>query len=234
MQGFVGEFFGTMILTAIGGGIGAGINLSKTYSNKQNWLFVSLGWGLGITFGVYVAGTLGSKGFINPAITIGTAICGLFPWKQVIPYLLGEFIGAFVGSVLVILAYYSHFKESKNEQEGNSVGIFATAPAIKDYKFNFLSELVATFMFVFILLNLGTFTTGLKPLIVGTIITAIGMSFGGTTGFAVNPARDLGPRLAYAILPIPNKSNANWGYAWVPVLGPIVGALLACALKVAI
>ncbi|MFK5675625.1 MIP/aquaporin family protein [Ligilactobacillus sp. LYQ60] len=232
MSSFLGEFFGTLILTAIGVGVGAGVNLSKTFSRNQNWLFVSLGWGLGISFGVYVAGTIGSKGFINPAITLGTALCGLFPWGQVLPYLIGEFLGAFCGAGLVIGAYYAQFKHAQTEEEGNTVSIFATSPAIEDHKFNFVSELIATFIFVFILLNLGSFTTGLKPLIVGLIITAIGMAFGGTTGFAVNPARDLGPRLAYALLPIPNKGDANWKYAWVPIAGPIVGGFLACLLKV--
>lgn len=115
MHGFIGEFFGTMILTVIGCGVGAGINLKGTFSRGQNWLFVSLGWGLGITFGVYVAGTLGSKGFINPVITLGTTICGLFPRSQVLPYLIGEFLGAFVGATLVLIQYYPHFKASKDE-----------------------------------------------------------------------------------------------------------------------
>ncbi len=234
MHGFIGEFFGTMILTAIGCGVGAGINLKGTFSRGQNWLFVSLGWGLGITFGVYVAGTLGSKGFINPAITLGTAICGLFPWSQVLPYLIGEFLGAFVGAALVLIQYYPHFKASKDKADGNSVGIFATAPAIDSPVFNFFSELIASFIFIFTLLDLGNFTQGLKPLIVGLIITAIGMALGGTTGFAVNPARDWGPRLAYTILPVPNKGTANWKYAWVPMVGPIVGGILAAGLRVAL
>ncbi len=232
MHGFIGEFFGTMILTALGCGIGAGINLKNTYNRSQNWLFVSLGWGLAITFGVYVAGTLGSQGFINPAITLGSAIFGLFPWSNVLPYLAGEFLGAFVGAALVLIQYYPHFKASKNEAEGNSVGIFATAPAINSPIFNLLSEIIASFIFIFTLLNLGNFTQGLKPLIVGLIITVIGMALGGTTGFAVNPARDWGPRLAYTILPVPNKGKANWAYAWVPMVGPIIGGILAAALRV--
>ena len=232
MHGFIGEFFGTMILTVIGCGIGAGVNLKGTFNRNQNWLFVSLGWGLGITFGVYVAGTLGSQGFINPAITLGTAICGLFPWKEVLPYLAGEFLGAFVGAALVLIQYYPHFKASKDGTDGNSVGVFATAPAIHNPLFNFFSEMIASFIFIFTLLDLGNFTQGLKPLIVGLIITAIGMALGGTTGFAVNPARDWGPRLAYTILPVPNKGNGNWSYAWVPMVGPIVGGILAAGLHV--
>lgn len=232
MQGFIAEFFGTMILTAIGCGVGAGVNLKDTYNRGQNWLFISLGWGLGITFGVYVAGTLGSEGFINPAITLGTAICGLFPWNEVLPYLAGEFLGAFVGAAIVLVQYYPQFKATRSENEGNSVGVFATAPAINNPVFNFLSEMIASFILIFTLLNLGNFTQGLKPLIVGLIITAIGMALGGTTGFAVNPARDWGPRLAYTILPVPNKGNANWKYAWVPMVGPIVGGILAAGLHV--
>ena len=148
------------------------------------------------------------------------------------PYLIGEFLGAFVGAALVLIQYYPHFKASKDEADGNSVGIFATAPAIDSPVFNFFSELIASLIFIFTLLDLGNFTQGLKPLIVGLIITAIGMALGGTTGFAVNPARDWSPRLAYTILPVSNKGTANWKYAWVPMVGPIVGGILAASLHV--
>lgn len=226
MSGFLGEFLGTMILIVFGVGCGAGINLNKSYSKGQNWLFVSLAWGMAVTFGVYVAGQFGSDGHLNPAVTLGFAAFGFFPWSHVLGYLLGQFLGAFVGAAIVIIQYYPHFKATKNT-EGNSVGIFSTGPAIKNNLFNFLSELIATFFFVFTLMNLGDFTKGLKPLIVGLLIMVVGQSLGGTTGFALNPARDFAPRLAYAILPVPNKGGANWAYAWVPVLGPICGGLLA-------
>lgn len=232
MNGFMGEFLGTMILIVLGAGSGAGLNLNKTYAKGQNWLFVSLAWGLAVTMGVYVAGMLGSDGHLNPAVTIGFAAFGFFPWSQVLPYLLGQFLGAFVGAALVIIQFTPHFKATANEAEGNSVGIFATRPAIKAPFFNFLSELITTFVFVFILLNLGNFTEGLKPFIVGMLIAVIGMGLGTTTGFAINPARDWGPRLAYTILPVPNKGGAEWSYSWVPMVGPLAGGLIAAGLEV--
>lgn len=230
MNGFLGEFLGTMILIVLGVGCGAGISLNKAYAKGQGWLFVTLAWGMAVTFGVYVAGQFGAQGHLNPAVTIGFAAFGFFPWSQVMPYLLGQFLGAFIGAALVILHYYPHFKATKAD-EGNSVGIFATGPAINNPVFNFLSETIATFVFIFTLLNLGNFTQGLKPLIVGFLIMVVGQALGSTTGFALNPARDFSPRLAYAILPVPNKGGANWAYAWVPVLGPIAGGLLASGLQ---
>ncbi len=231
LNGFLGELLGTMILIVFGVGCGAGINLKKTYSHGSDWTFVALAWGLAVTFGVYVAAQFGSDGHLNPAVTLGFAVFGFFPWAQVLPYLCGQFLGAFLGACIVMIQYYPHFKASKNIEDGNSVGIFATAPAIQNSLFNFLSEVIATFFFIFALLNLGDFTKGLKPLIVGLLIVVVGQTLGGTTGFAINPARDFAPRLAYAIMPVPNKQGANWGYAWVPIIGPIVGGLLASGLQ---
>ena len=234
MNGFNGEFFGTLILILIGGGCSASVNLKRNYAHASGWWFVCVSWGLAVTMGVYVAGRLGSAGHLNPAVTIPYAICGLFPWRQVLPYLAGQFLGAFVGAALVIVFYYPQFKATKTDKEGNSVGIFATRPAIRAAFFNFFSEVVATFAFIFILLNLGNFTTGMKPFIVGLVITVIGTGLGSTTGFALNPARDWSPRLAYTILPVPNKSSAEWWYAWVPMVGPLTGGLLACLLETAL
>ena len=231
MSGFLGEFLGTMVLIVFGVGCGAGMSLKGSYAQKSNWTFVALAWGLAVTFGVYVAAAIGTQGHLNPAVTIGFAAFGFFPWKDVPGYLLGQFAGAFVGAVIVIIQYYPHFKAAKTAEDGNSVGIFATGPAIPNPLFNFLSETIATFFFIFSLLNLGNFTTGLKPLIVGLLIVVVGQTLGGTTGFAINPARDFAPRLAYAILPVPNKGGANWGYAWVPICGPIAGGLLAAGLQ---
>lgn len=231
MSGFIGEFFGTMVLIALGTGCGAAINLKKSYAQGSNWLYVTVAWGMAVTFGVYVAGNLGSQGHLNPAVTLGFACFGFFSWSEVLPYILGQFLGAFVGAVLVIIQFYPHFKISKTPEEGNQVGIFATGPAIKNNLFNFLSETIATLLFVFVLLNLGDFDKGLKPFIVGLLIMVIGQALGGTTGFALNPARDWSPRLAYTILPVPNKSDANWGYAWVPMFGPLVGGILAAGLQ---
>lgn len=232
MNGFLGEFLGTMVLILLGAGTGAGINLNKTYAKGANWLFVCISWGLAVAMGVYVSGAFGADGHLNPAVTIPYAIFGLFPWSKVLPYLCGQFLGAFVGAAIVIIHFYPHFKASENESAGNSVGIFATQPAIDAPLSNFLSEVIATFAFVFVLLNLGDFTQGLKPFIAGTVITVIGTSLGTTTGFAINPARDWGPRLAYTLLPVPNGGSGKWGYAWVPMVGPLVGGLIAAGLKV--
>lgn len=231
MSGFTGEFLGTMVLIILGVGCCAGVNLKGNYAKGSDWTFVCLAWGMAVTFGVYVAGNFGSQGHLNPAVTLGFAAFGFFPIKSALPYLLGQFLGAFVGAAIVIIHYAPHFQAAKSSAEGNSVGIFATGPAIRNPLFNFLSEMIATFTFIFCLLNLGDFTKGLKPLIVGLLIMVIGQALGGTTGFALNPARDFAPRLAYAILPVPNKGDANWEYAWVPVLGPIAGGLAAAFLQ---
>ena len=231
MSGFTGEFLGTMVLIILGVGCCAGVNLKGNYAKGSDWTFVCLAWGMAVTFGVYVAGNFGSQGHLNPAVTLGFAAFGFFPIKSVLPYLLGQFLGAFVGAAIVIIHYAPHFQAAKSSAEGNSVGIFATGPAIRNPLFNFLSEMIATFTFIFCLLNLGDFTKGLKPLIVGLLIMVIGQALGGTTGFALNPARDFAPRLAYAILPVPNKGDANWEYAWVPVLCPIAGGLAAAFLQ---
>lgn len=231
MSGFTGEFLGTMVLIILGVGCCAGVNLKGNYAKGSDWTFVCLAWGMAVTFGVYVAGNFGSQGHLNPAVTLGFAAFGFFPIKSVLPYLLGQFLGAFVGAAIVIIHYAPHFQAAKSSAEGNSVGIFATGPAIRNPLFNFLSEMIATFTFIFCLLNLGDFTKGLNPLIVGLLIMVIGQALGGTTGFALNPARDFAPRLAYAILPVPNKGDANWEYAWVPVLGPIAGGLAAAFLQ---
>lgn len=230
MDGFIGEFFGTAILIMLGAGTSAGVNLNKTYSKGANWTYICLAWGMAVTFGVYVAGVLGSAGHLNPAVTIPFAIFGLFPWHEVLPYLAGQFLGAFVGATLAIIHFYPQFKATKSD-EGNQVGIFGTVPAIPSPFFNFLSEVFATFAFVFILLNMGDFTTGLKPLVVGMMIFAVGTGLGPTTGFAINPARDLAPRFAYTIWPIPNKGSANWSYAWVPLFGPLVGGCVAAGIE---
>ncbi|MGX7059797.1 MIP/aquaporin family protein [Vagococcus humatus] len=230
MVEYIGELLGTMILIALGVGVVASANLQKGYGKGSNWLYISLGWGFAVTFGVYVSSFIGSQGHLNPAITIAFAMFGLFPKNLVLGYVIAQFIGAFLGAALVAIHFHTHFEASHNPEEGNSVGVFGSGPSIPNPLFNFLSELIATFVFVYVLLNLGDFTEGLKPLIVGLLITSVGISLGSTTGYALNPARDFGPRLAYQVLPIPNKSDANWGYAWVPIVGPTVGAILACVL----
>lgn len=227
MQEYVAEFFGTVVLIVLGIGLGASVNLKKAYAKGSNWLYICLGWGLAVAFGVYVAGFIGSDGHLNPAITIAYALFGLFPKGKVLGYLIAQFLGAFLGATIIAIHYYPHFKEAKNEEEGNVINIFGSAPAVPNKFFNCLSETIATFFFVFIILNLGNFTEGLKPLIVGLSITSVGLALGSTTGYALNPFRDLCPRLVYKWLPIPNKGDAHMEYAWVPIVGPIIGAILA-------
>lgn len=223
-----GEFFGTMILIVCGCGVNAANSLNKTYVKNlgPSWVLTVFGWGFGVVFGVYTAAWFGAPGHLNPAVTVGAVFGGGFPLEQVLPYILAQTVGAMVGAAIVILHYYPHFKDTPPE-EGNGVGIFGTGPAINNPSFNFISEFLATFIFIFALNTLGDFTVGLKPYIVGMLIVVIGISMGGTTGYAINPARDLGPRLTYQLLPVPHKTSANWSYAWIPILGPILGGIAA-------
>lgn len=230
----LGEFLGTLTLIVLGCGVGAGLNLNKTMAHGQSdWFYVTFAWGIAVTMGVYVAASFGAQGHLNPAVTIAFAVAGTFPWSQVAPYLVGQFLGAFLGAVLVMIQFWPHFKATKDPKH-NNIGIFSTVSGIRSNLFNFLSELIATFVFMLVLYNLGDFTTGLKPVVVGLVIFVIGAGLGTTTGFALNPARDWGPRLAYTIIPVPNKSRAMWDYAWVPMLGPLAGALLATLLQMTV
>jgi glycerol uptake facilitator protein len=167
---------------------------------------------------------------LNPAVTIGMAIAGKIGWDMVVPYILGQMIGAIIGAVLVYIHYYPHWKETKDQ--ATILGVFATGPAIRSLGANLISEIIGTFMLVFALLAFGMskFGDGLNPIAVGILILVIGLSLGGTTGYAINPARDLGPRIAHAFLPIPNKGGSDWGYALVPIAGPIIGGILAALL----
>lgn len=230
MQEYIAEFMGTMVLIVLGVGLGASVNLKNAYAKGSNWLYICLGWGLAVAFGVYVAGFMGSDAHLNPAITVAFATFGMFAKEKVVGYVIAQFLGAFVAAGIIAIHFYPHFKASENTEEGNQVGIFGSGAAIDNKLFNLISETIATFFFVFILLNLGEFTDGLKPLIVGLTITSVGLALGSTTGYALNPARDFGPRLAYKVLPIPNKGDAKMSYAWVPIVGPTLGALLASLL----
>lgn len=231
MSGFLGEFFGTFVLILFGVGIGASVTLKKTHASGSNWHYITFAWGLAFAFAIYVAGHLGSEAHLNPVVTLSFAAFGKFPWSQVAPYILAQFLGAFAGAAIVIVHYYPQFKETKTAEEGNNVGIFATGGQIRSNFFNFCSEAIATFALVFVLLNLGDFSEGLKPFIIGLLVMVIGQALGGATGFAMNPARDWAPRFAYTILPVPNKTTADWAYAWVPFVGPLVGSLVATGLQ---
>jgi glycerol uptake facilitator protein len=225
MNPYFAEFFGTMIFILLGEGVVAGVVLKGTKSENAGWLTIVIAWGLAVTLGIYAVGKV-SGAHLNPAITIAFAIHGSFPWSNVIGYILAQFAGAFAGAVLVWLHYLPHWR--RTDDQALKLAVFCTAPAIRNTFANLVSEIIATAILVIGLLFIGTneFTQGLNPPIVGLLIISIGLSLGGTTGWAINPARDLGPRIAHAILPIYGKGNSDWSYAWIPVVGPIVGGVL--------
>lgn len=225
MSPFMGEVLGTMILIVFGAGIGAGSSLKGSFSNNAGWIVTTLAWGLAVTMGVFAVGSI-SGAHLNPAVTIAMAIDGSFAWSDVPGYIVAQLIGAILGATLVFLHYLPHWKATNDP--ATKLGVFATSPAIPHTFSNLLSEIIGTFILVLGLLFIGAnqFTEGLNPFAVGLLIVAIGMSLGGTTGYAINPARDLGPRIAHFILPIAGKGGSNWGYAWIPVLGPILGGSL--------
>ncbi|MGG4265664.1 MIP/aquaporin family protein [Peribacillus simplex] len=225
MTPFWGEVVGTMILILFGAGIGAGTSLKGSYSKDAGWIVITISWGLAVTMGVFAVGSV-SGAHLNPAVTVALAINGDFPWADVPGYIMAQMIGAIIGATLVFLHYLPHWKAT--EDPGAKLGVFSTSPAIPHTFSNLLSEMIGTFILVLGLLFIGAgeFTEGLNPFAVGLLIVVIGMSLGGTTGYAINPARDLGPRIAHFLLPIPGKGKSNWGYAWIPVVGPIVGGAL--------
>ncbi|MGE7185890.1 MIP/aquaporin family protein [Peribacillus sp. NPDC006672] len=225
MAPFWGEVVGTMILILFGAGIGAGTSLKGSYAKDAGWIVITIAWGLAVTMGVFAVGSI-SGAHLNPAVTVALAINGDFPWADVPGYIMAQMIGAIIGATLVFLHYLPHWKAT--EDPGTKLGVFSTSPAIPHTFSNLLSEMIGTFILVLGLLFIGAgeFTEGLNPFAVGLLIVVIGMSLGGTTGYAINPARDLGPRIAHFLLPIPGKGKSNWGYAWIPVVGPIVGGAL--------
>jgi len=219
------EFIGTMLLIIFGGGVVAGVVLKGTKSEGSGWIVITAAWGLGVAMSVYLIGEI-SGGHINPAVTIGLALIGDFSWVMVLPYIIAQILGALTGGILVFYFYYPHWKVT--EDKGAKLGVFATSPAIKHTPQNFFSEVLGTFVLLFGIMGIGSneFTAGLNPLIVGLLIVVIGLSLGGTTGYAINPARDLGPRIAHMILPIHKKGSSEWQYAWIPIVGPIIGGAL--------
>jgi glycerol uptake facilitator protein len=235
MQAYIGEFIGTMILIILGDGVVAGVLLRNSKAENSGWIVITFGWGLAVAVAVYCVFQF-STAHINPAVTIALAVTGQFDWAQVPGYIIAQFLGAFVGAVIVWLAYLPHWPET--EDAGLKLGVFCTAPAIYNTPANLITEIIGTFMLVFgifgIVANAGTvgggaaavIGTGLNPLLVGLLVVGIGLSLGGPTGYAINPARDLGPRIAHAVLPIAGKGGNDWGYAWIPVVGPIIGGIL--------
>lgn len=225
MSPYLAEFLGTCLLIVIGDGVVASVVLKDTKSENAGWLTVVIGWGIAVTLGIYVAGQT-SGAHLNPAVSIALAFGGSFDWALVPGYTLAQIAGAAMGSVLVWLHYLPHWSKTNNASA--KLSVFCTGPAIRSTGSNLLSEIIGTFILILGLLFIGAnkFTDGLNPLAVGLLIVAIGLGLGGTTGFAINPARDVGPRIAHFLLPIPGKGSSDWAYAWIPVVGPIAGGLL--------
>lgn len=225
MTPYLAEFFGTLVLILLGEGVVAGAVLKDTKSENPGWLTVVVAWGLAVMLAVYAVGRI-SNAHLNPAITLALYVSGDFPVGQVAGYLIAQFAGAFAGAVLVWMFYMPHWK--RTDSPSKKLAIFATGPAVRSVPNNLFSEILATLVLVLGIKFIGAneFAQGLNPLIVGALIIAIGLSLGGTTGFAINPARDLGPRLAHAILPIPGKGPSDWAYSWIPVVGPVIGGVL--------
>jgi glycerol uptake facilitator protein len=229
MNEYLAEFVGTMLLIVLGDGVVAGVLLRRSKAESAGWLTVVVAWGLAVTLSVFAVGGF-SGAHLNPAVTIGLMIDGSFPTDLVIGYILSQIGGAFCGAVIVWLHYLPHWKETTDP--GLKLAVFSTGPALRSTMANLVSEIIATAVLILGLLFLGAneFTQGLKPVIVGFLIVSIGLSLGGTTGFAINPARDLGPRIAHFILPIHGKGSSDWSYAWVPVVGPLIGAVLGAVI----
>jgi glycerol uptake facilitator protein len=228
MTHFIAEFIGTALLILLGDGVVAGVVLKGTKNENAGWLVITIGWALAVAFGVYAVGRF-SGAHLNPAVTIALAATGQFDWASVPSYVTAQVAGAFLGAVLVYLHYLPHWE--RTDDASTKLAVFATGPAIRNTTANFISEFMGTFVLMFGLSALGAnqFAEGLNPMAVGALVLAIGLSLGGTTGYAINPARDLGPRIAHALLPIPGKGGSDWGYAWLPVVAPILGGICGAA-----
>jgi glycerol uptake facilitator protein len=224
---FGAEVIGTAILILLGNGVVAGVLLNLSKAQNAGWIVITFGWGIGVMVAVYAVGQF-SGAHINPAVTLGFATIGTTEWSDVPEYLAGEFVGAFIGATLVWLAYLNHW--GATEDPGLKLACYSTAPAIRNPAANLMTEVIGTFLLVFgvlaIVANEAPLETGLAALLIGLLVFGIGLSLGGPTGYAINPARDLGPRIMHQILPIAGKGPSDWGYAWIPVVGPIVGGIL--------
>nr|WP_068889907.1 MIP/aquaporin family protein [Pedobacter panaciterrae] len=241
MSAFSAEILGTMFLILLGNGVVANVVLTGTKGNNGGWIVITTAWGLAVFVGVVVAGPY-SGAHLNPAVTIGLAIAGKFNWTDVPSYIAAQFIGAMIGSFLVWLLFKDFYKGT--EDKGAKHATFCTAPAIPNTFSNLISEIIGTFVLIFVIFYFTNASLGAdKPPIglgsvgaipVGLLVWVIGLSLGGTTGYAINPARDLGPRIMHAILPVAGKGSSNWNYAWIPVVGPIIGCSLAALLYLVI
>ena len=222
------EFLGTLVLVLFGDGVCAACSLNKSKAQGGGWVVISLAWGLAVMMGVLVAGPV-SGAHLNPAVTLGLAIAGKFVWGKVLGYIIAQMLGGFVGAVLVWVFYKDHYKATADLPD-TMLGTFCTMPAIYNPWRNFVCEFIATCLLVFLILAIGAQDNVLGPWPVTCVIMALGMSLGGTTGYAMNPARDLSPRCAHAVLPIEGKRDSGWNYSWVPVAGPMLGACLAAGI----
>jgi glycerol uptake facilitator protein len=221
----VAETIGTGLLIILGDGVVAGVLLTRSKAQNAGWIVITTGWALAVAVGVYAIGGL-TGAHLNPAVTIGLASIGSTDWGLVPWYLIGEFLGAFIGAVIVWLHYLPHW--SITEDPGLKLAVFSTGPAVRNMTSNLLSEIIGTFMLVFGVLAITSneLGAGLAALLIGFLVWAIGLSLGGPTGYAINPARDLGPRIAHAVLPIAGKGSSDWEYSWIPVVGPIIGGVI--------
>jgi len=224
MTNFLGELIGTMILILLGNGVVAGVLLKGSKAENAGWITITMAWGLAVTLAVYAVGGI-SGAHINPAVTLGLAAVGAFSWDLVPYYIVAQMIGAIIGGILVWVQYLPHWRQTGSQEL--KLAAFATAPAIRRTWANLVSEMIGTFILVLGILFIGAneFTEGLNPVIVGMLVFSIGLSLGGSTGYAINPARDLGPRIAHTFLPVAGKGQSDWSYSWIPVLGPVIGGL---------
>lgn len=243
MQAYLAEMLGTMLLVLFGDGVVANVLLSRSKGENGGWIVITAGWATAVALAVYTVGRV-SGAHINPAVTVALASIGAFPWSEVPGYILAQMIGAFLGGVLVWLAYLPHWRETPDPAA--KLGVFCTAPAIRSPGANFLCEVIGTAALLLGVLALAdtakgfttpqqidlseVFSLGLQPALVGLLVLGIGLSLGGPTGYAINPARDLGPRLSHAVLPIAGKGDSDWGYSWIPVAAPLVGGVLGALL----
>jgi len=232
MSPFLAELIGTMILIVLGDGVVANVVLNKSKGQNSGWIVITTGWALGLAVAVYCVVSI-SGAHLNPAVTLGLAVIGKFSWSLVPVYIFAQVTGAVIGATVVWLAYFPHWKETADA--GSKLGVFCTSPAIRMTPMNLFTEIIGTFVLVLGLLailspdNLAPhsgFDKGFGPFLVGVLVWSIGLSLGGPTGYAINPARDFGPRLAHFCLPIAGKGDSNWSYAWVPIVGPIIGGML--------
>ena len=222
---FMAEMVGTLLLILLGDGVVANVVLKNSKGSNSGWLVITTAWAIAVAIPALIFGSYSGAHF-NPALTISLAVIGQVKWSLVPIYIAGQFVGGFLGAVLVFIQYYDQFKATDNKAD--KLGVFATGPAVRNTALNLISEIIGTAVLVFGILGIGAqdIASGLGTLFVGLLIWVIGLSLGGTTGYAINPARDLAPRIAHAILPIPGKGDSDWGYAWIPVIGPIIGGIL--------